>query len=633
VGWPPGCVLIMTFDTRAPGSPTRPTLDIAAGDREAIEAAYAGEFARLLRTRFLIGSILFVVVAGLGITVEAVAGGGPATRLATLYPFQILLLAVAIVATRTVPPGRATTVIVTASVMALDGFFLTHDRLAGMTVEWSAMAQTGFMTGVAILLPWGVYPQLLLAMLSTVGFLLVATVLPTTAALGHAALTVAGVSATTVYAARFLERYRHDAFVQNTLLDRAAATRQEEADISAALLHVAEELNAHPDRPDMLERVTSLAAKLLDVDYCAMFVWDERSAAFRLREAVGLSPTVRGELGQLSFTRGAGRIGALQPGRTLEVPDVRALPEPVGPLLRRWEVSSLLAVPICRGERIVGILASGNRARAGAFSPMQHRLLIGIAHAAAIAFENARLIEHLHAASRLKSEFVATMSHELRTPLNVIMGYADLLAEGSFGPLQPAQQDTLTRIQQNAVQLFELVNATLDLGRLESGREPVTLEPVNTAALLAELGREVEALVQAGVELSWRNELGDEPVLTDRGKLKTILKNLVGNALKFTPRGSVRVEVTWRSNRLGLVVADTGIGIAAEQLPAIFEMFRQIDASHTRRFGGVGLGLHIVKRLVDLLGGTVDVASTLGLGSTFTVTLPARPAEERRASA
>jgi signal transduction histidine kinase len=321
-------------------------------------------------------------------------------------------------------------------------------------------------------------------------------------------------------------------------------------------------------------------------------------------------------------------LQTLRPGELVELPD--AARQSLVPLamLQRFEVASAIYSPVVRGDRIIGTLANGWRERTGPFSSRERRLTHGIAHATAIALENGRLIGDLQDANRLKSEFVATMSHELRTPLNVIMGYAEMLADRAVDPGDPEWGDMIGSIQARAVELFHLVSATLDLGRIEAGRETVVLGALEVGQLFGELDRELGPLAPPDVDLVWRQEAGSVPVLTDRQKIKTVLKNLVGNALKFTSSGTVEVRATRADRRLQLTVHDTGIGIAQEHLSVIFEMFRQVDSSPTRRFGGVGLGLHIVRRLVDLLGGSIEVTSELGRGTVFTVTVPDRAGGE-----
>jgi signal transduction histidine kinase len=409
-------------------------------------------------------------------------------------------------------------------------------------------------------------------------------------------------------------------------LARSKHSADAEAQISAALVEVARTLSTHLGRPDMLEHMSRVAAGALACDWSAVFMADETQSVLRLVAGAGLGPELRAMLAATPLPA-EGMLSA--GGEPIEVQDARIETAGGPPLLRRLQAAAVLATPLRLGDAPIGMQVHGYRERVGGFSARQRRLALGVADATAIAVANARLIDDLQASSQLKSEFVATMSHELRTPLNIIVGYSDMLNEGVGGDLGQEQRDIVTRIQRAGVELLDLVNATLDLGRLEAGRDAVSRDIVDLDALLHQLDAELLPLVAPGVALRWHNLLADAPLVTDKTKLKTVLKNLVGNALKFTTAGSVDVTARWAGERVSLAVRDTGIGIPAESLPVIFEMFRQADASSTRTFGGVGLGLHIVRRLVDLLGGDVTVESQVGVGSTFTASWPTLRAAHR----
>jgi PAS domain S-box-containing protein len=231
--------------------------------------------------------------------------------------------------------------------------------------------------------------------------------------------------------------------------------------------------------------------------------------------------------------------------------------------------------------------------------------------------------EAAEAANRAKSIFLANTSHELRTPLNAIIGFTRLVKQRSQDILPQKQVDNLEKVLISANRLLDMINAVLDLSKIEAGQtdvQPLTfdVEPVIDVCL-----RTVRPLVKSQqLYLLKEIEPGLPPLFTDRDKVRLILMNLLSNALKFTERGTITVSARRDGDKLALRVADTGIGIPEEALEHIFEAFRQVDGSTTRRHGGTGLGLSISRHLARLLGGDVTVESTFGVGSTFTFTLP-----------
>jgi PAS domain S-box-containing protein len=226
--------------------------------------------------------------------------------------------------------------------------------------------------------------------------------------------------------------------------------------------------------------------------------------------------------------------------------------------------------------------------------------------------------------SRLKTEFLAAMSHELRTPLNVIIGYSSLMRERIYGELTTAQDDTLVRVLATSQHLLQLINSVLDLSKIEAGKMPLHIEEVDLRTVVAELSETIAPMVGRKRLVFDAHVEPDLPILfTDSTKLKQVLLNLLSNAIKFTREGKIMLNVERvDAEHVRMIVSDTGIGIKPEHLHEIFEHFRQLDATHTREYGGTGLGLTITQNLLVLLCGTISVESNYGLGSRFVVDLP-----------
>jgi PAS domain S-box-containing protein len=233
-------------------------------------------------------------------------------------------------------------------------------------------------------------------------------------------------------------------------------------------------------------------------------------------------------------------------------------------------------------------------------------------------------MDELEKANRVKNEFLGVMSHELRTPLNVIMGYGQMVQDGAFGAINQAQSHALEKVKRQSMELLGMVDSILAVTKIDADKMSIERDVIDLASFFNTLKEETNTQQNKNVTMSWDFLPDLPPLITDVNKLKHILQNLINNALKFTDEGHIWVSVKHlrEKEKLAIEVCDTGIGIAEQDLAVIFDKFRQVDSSAIRNYGGAGLGLYIVKKYTELLGGTVQAESEPGKGSTFTVTLP-----------
>jgi signal transduction histidine kinase len=328
---------------------------------------------------------------------------------------------------------------------------------------------------------------------------------------------------------------------------------------------------------------------------------------------------------------GAGR--ALLTQAVVHIPDVTLDEHYLArPLTQALGVRSLLCVPMLRDGGAIGTIVVG-RAEPQPFSDKQIAVLKTFGDQAVIAIENVRLFtelddktRQLEVANRHKSEFLANMSHELRTPLNAVIGFSEVLIERMFGEVNPKQEEYLNDILSSGKHLLSLINDILDLSKIEAGRMELEAQAFDLPSALDNaltLIRERAARHSIRLEVHVDPAIGE--VVADERKVKQVLLNLLSNAVKFTPEGGkITMSAALNGEAVAVSVADTGIGIAAEDQEAVFEEFRQVGDDYARKREGTGLGLALARRLVELHGGTLSVQSELGKGSTFTFTIPVR---------
>ncbi len=242
-------------------------------------------------------------------------------------------------------------------------------------------------------------------------------------------------------------------------------------------------------------------------------------------------------------------------------------------------------------------------------------------------------MEQLEIASKHKSQFLANMSHELRTPMNAILGYTELITDEIYGEVPEPIREVLERVQQSGQHLLGLINAVLDLAKIEAGQLTLSLANYALQEVVQTVFMSVESLA-AEKQLALNVDLPPDlpPGTGDAQRISQVLLNLIGNALKFTETGEVGIQVTATDDQFTVAVSDTGAGISEADQQTIFEEFQQADTSSTRKHGGTGLGLAIAKKIVEMHGGRIWVESSLGKGSTFWFTIPTQVEQQKEVS-
>jgi signal transduction histidine kinase len=399
--------------------------------------------------------------------------------------------------------------------------------------------------------------------------------------------------------------------------------------------------------PEQIDRVLEGARQVVAID--RFYIWavtPENQTLTPLGGAGFSSEEWKGFEGvKIPLAQAGAMYQAYRDGTSLVFNEANPLPtelrlkEPYSSV-KAIRTKSFIVIPMIARGRTVGLFTADNKWSGKPIVSQTVDLLQIFALHAAVAVENARLFREieqksheLQIASQHKSQFLANMSHELRTPLNAILGYIELILDGIFGEVPDDIRDSLERAQKSGHHLLGLINDVLDLSKIEAGQLTLSITEFS-------MNEVIEAVVMAMQSLAIEKQLTltasavpDLPAGEgDVRRITQVLTNLVGNAIKFTEAGEVRVHVTTSEDSFMVSVSDSGPGVAESDQRRIFEEFRQGDSSSTRKKGGTGLGLSIAKRIVELHGGRIGLHSSNGKGSTFWFTLPFRVTEQTEAA-
>jgi signal transduction histidine kinase len=402
-----------------------------------------------------------------------------------------------------------------------------------------------------------------------------------------------------------------------------------------ALSEVSRAVSSSLDLGQVLHEISEQAAKLCDAVAGFIQEYSETTGEFHISASWNAREEfVRSiEAAQITLGKGAsGRSAAT--GKPTQISDILVEPDyPYRDILQREGYRAVLSVPMLREERVIGTVVVV-RKTPGAFSERHVNLLTTFANQTTIAIENARLYRDvtdkgrmLEEANRHKSQFLANMSHELRTPMNAIIGFSEILLDPSLQVSDEERAQFLTDILTSGKHLLNLINEVLDLSKIEAGRMELHIAPTDLDEILEAVQSTARPLAaKKSIDLQFGSDPGIAPLAVDAARVKQVLLNLVGNAVKFTPDGgrvSVTTSLDGDSGSVKISVTDTGPGIPPEEHERIFLEFQQAKASRdVAKPEGTGLGLALAKRFVEMHGGRIWVESQIGRGSTFTFTLP-----------